>query len=85
MGECSFDKILFEFPLEYNMTVDLDGRSSRQLWHKGSLYVLSRVNFRQYIYLVFFGYERYFIIIFDYVQVWRFLVLCLVSTVMQDV
>ena len=67
------------------MTVDLVGRSSRQLWHKGSLYVLSRVNFRQYIYLVFFYYERYFIIIFDYVQVWRFLVLCLVSTVMKDV
>ena len=38
VGECSFDKRIFEFPpLEYNMIVTLVGRSSRKLWHKGSL------------------------------------------------
>ena len=38
------------------MTVALVGRSSRKLWHKGSLHVLSRVNIHHYIYLVTFGY-----------------------------
>ena len=45
VGECNFDKRFFEFPLEYNMTFALEGRSSRKLWHKCSLYVLTRVNF----------------------------------------
>ena len=67
VGEYSFDKRYFQFPLECNMAFALVGRSSRTFWRKGSLYELSRVNFHQYIYKLYLV-----TFIYHYVKFWRF-------------
>ena len=54
VGECSFDKRFLEFPLEYNMTVALVGRSSRKLCHKCSLCAVQS-KLHQNIYLATFS------------------------------
>ena len=88
MGECSFDKRAFEFPLEYIMTVASKVRSSRKLCHRGNQYVLFQSNCSLiYIPSSFWLWTRCILLLLSITMFssGNSRVLCLVPTVMQVV